>query len=132
MKKLLTILLLASLVVMPSCNNDKQSSQTTTGAVTTEPTIEKDIEVIRNGEVGQLKLHLPEEAGNTLTILVVSDIAIESDWKNHPESVADIGEITLDENGRATTSLSLAIEGKLHLILTGKSGVRGQEIPAAN
>lgn len=132
MKKLLTILLLATLVVIPSCNGDKQGSQTTTGAVTTNPTVEKDIEVTRIGETGELKLHLPEEAGNTLTVLVISDLSIENEWKDHPESVADIGEITLDKNGRATTSLSLAIDGKLHLILTGKSGVRREEIPAAN
>lgn len=132
MKKLLTILLLASLVVMPSCSGDKPSSQTTTGAVTTNPNVEKDVDVTRVGETGELKLHLPEEAGNTLTLLVISDLSIENEWKSHPEAVADIAEITLDENGRATTKLSLSIEGKLYLILTGTNGVRREEIPAAN
>lgn len=130
MKKLITLLLLASLVMLPACSGDKGNVETT-GAQTTAAPVEKDIDIKRDGNMGDLKIHLPNEANTTLTLLVISDLSIESDWKSHPDMVYDIGEVTLDENGRASTTLSLASDGTLYLILTGANGVRREEIPAA-
>lgn len=130
MKKLITLLLLASLVMLPACSGDKGGIETT-GAQTTAAPVEKDIDIKRDGDIGELKIHLPSEANNTLTLLVISDLSIESDWRAHPDMVYDIGEVTLDENGRASTTLSLDFDGVLYLILTGTNGVRREEIPAA-
>ncbi len=137
MKKILICAVLLSLCVVSGCKSktepDGTEAVTTTASVSvsetapagTLPTLPADgaLSCERSGDTVTVTVTLTECAGQEVSLLALSDSQYQYTWPDNPDALSDIGQITLDGQGKGSLVLKLKNEtDPVCIILTASSG----------
>ena len=94
------------------------TAPTTAEITTATPTTSENTPVVsdphatvscaRAGSLVTLTVNANGHASEEATILVLTDKAYLESWQSHPDALVDLDQITLDENGHATVTLTVS------------------------
>ena len=124
-KQLLCIILLSVCILSCSCNKQTENTttvpntetETTAPSENTETTTMTDVADFgadtffkRNGDILSVEFKNKEYADQQLSVLVLKDAKYIDSWKDNPDVVINIGQLTLDDNGEGSVELLASSE----------------------
>ena len=111
MRKSLILLLLAAALFAAGCQTTvppSDESQTVSDSRNTPPLPAGEVmDITRDGDRLTVKVKLPAEGGDEVSLLALRDRIYLDNWSANTESLLGIGQIKLDENGEGSLSLTL-------------------------
>ncbi|MBQ7364616.1 MAG: hypothetical protein IJW46_03365 [Clostridia bacterium] len=139
MKRLFLTLLVLVLIcgVLAACGgNDTEAVTTVSTPVSSEPvgtegqlpegtlSAEGVFSAERLEDIVTLTVSSPEDAGGTVSIVLLYDLAALHTWKDSQKtSLVNLGEVTLDGEGKGSLLLSCeGVSGSFYAVVTAPSG----------
>lgn len=136
MRKILICAVLLALCVLGGCKDKREPSGTETDTVTTSASISATspagttpapadgvLECRKDGDRVTVSVTLSECAGQEVSLLALTDRQYQYTWQDHPDATHDIGQITLDGQGKGSLVLKLKnADDPVCVILTAAGG----------
>lgn len=149
MKKVLICAVLLAVCILGGCKDGTEPGSTENDAVTTAPVSGSEtspagtapagtlpalsadgvLECQKSGDTLTVTVTLPECAGQEVSLLTLSDPQYQYTWSENPDALSDIGQITLDGQGKGSLTLKLKSESDpVYVILTAADGSYTAEV----
>lgn len=143
MKKILICFMLLALCTLGGCQSKPNPGGTETDALTTTAPVSQStpagtdpgdthpetkpadgvLNCQRSGDTLTVTITLTECAGQEVSILALTDRQYQYTWSENPDATHDIGQITLDSQGRGSLTLKpKSADDPVCVILTASSG----------
>ena len=105
-------------------------SETMPESGTTKETPSEDgpVTYTKAGSVLTVTLKLPEHGLEEASLLLLTDGSKQNSWKEDPSVLLDIDQVTLDEEGRATVTMTLSKAESACIVVTVGDSVYQKEV----
>ena len=105
------------------------SDQTPESGTTTEtPSEDGPVTYTKEGSVLTVTIRLPEHSSEEASLLLLTDGSKQNSWKEDPSALLDIDQVTLDEEGSATVTMTLYESKSACIVVTVGDSVYQKEV----